>query len=91
MEAPHVLIAYDGSEPARRTVERVATFMPQANVAIVTVVDPIYRDPPYTGYADPKEEEQHRAALAEAQEVLRKSGIEDQARSSVLVVRPGQT
>jgi nucleotide-binding universal stress UspA family protein len=76
VEAPHVLIAYDGSEPARRAVERVATFMPQASVAIVTVADPIYRDPPYTGYADPKEEEQHRAALAEAQEVLRKSGIE---------------
>ncbi len=76
MDAPRVLIAYDGSEPARRALERVATFMPQASIAIVSDAQPIYRDPRYTGYADPTEEERQRAALAEAQEVLGKSGIE---------------
>jgi nucleotide-binding universal stress UspA family protein len=76
VEVPRVLIAYDGSEPARRALARVARFMPEVSVAIVTVAEPVYRDPRYTGFADPSEEKRQRDSLAEAQEVLAKSGIE---------------
>jgi nucleotide-binding universal stress UspA family protein len=71
-----VLIAYDGSEPARRALARVARFMPDASVAVVTVADPIYRDPRYTGFADPNEERQQRDLLEEARAALAESGIE---------------
>jgi hypothetical protein len=34
-------------------VERVTSFMKEAEVALVTLARPIYRDSTYTGYADP--------------------------------------
>lgn len=83
MDAPRVLIAYDGSEPARRALERVARFMANASVAIVTVAEPIYHDPRYTGYAHPDEEKRQRDALSEAQAVLAKSGIEAETNAPV--------
>ena len=83
MEAPRVLIAYDGSEPARRGLDRVVKFMPEASVAIVTVAEPIYRDRRYSGYADPSEEERQRQTLAEAREVLRKAGLEARTAAPV--------
>lgn len=39
---PNVLLAYDGSEPARRALDRVMTFMPNASVAVVPVAAPVY-------------------------------------------------
>jgi nucleotide-binding universal stress UspA family protein len=83
MDAPRVLIAYDGSEPARRALERVARYMAGASVAIVTVAEPIYHDPRYTGYADRDEEKRQRDALTEAQAVLAKSGIEAETNAPV--------
>ncbi len=83
MEAPRVLIAYDGSEPARRALERVVRFMPEASVAIVTVAEPIYRDRRYSGYADPSEEERQRKTLAEARDVLGKNGFEARTAAPV--------
>jgi nucleotide-binding universal stress UspA family protein len=72
---PRILIAYDGSDVSRRALDRVARFMAGAEVAVVTVARPIYRDPPYSGYADPKDEEEQRQVLAEARDVLQASGI----------------
>lgn len=43
VDAPRVLIGYDGSEAARRALARVARFMPNATIAIVTVAEPVYR------------------------------------------------
>ena len=74
--APRILIAVDGSEVSRRALERVARFLKEeAEVALVTVVRPIYRDPPYTGYADPKDEEEQRRVLYAARDVLDREGI----------------
>lgn len=83
MEAPRVLVAYDGSAPARRALDRVATFMPDANVAVVTVAPPVYHDRRYAGYADPSEEERQRAALGEAQDLLARSGMEARTAAPV--------
>ena len=41
----------------------------------MTVARPIYRDPPYTGYADPKDEEEQREVLLAARDVLERAGI----------------
>ena len=74
--APRILIAVDGSEVSQRALERVTRFLKQeAEVALVTVARPIYRDPPYSGYADPKDEEEQRAVLFAARDVLARAGI----------------
>lgn len=70
-----VLIAYDGSDVSRRALDRVITFMKTAEIGLVTVARPIYRDPPYTGYADPKDEEEQRKVLFAARDVLERAGI----------------
>jgi nucleotide-binding universal stress UspA family protein len=72
---PRILIAYDGSDASQRALERVTRFMKEAEVAIVTVARPIYRDPAYTGYADPKDEEQQRQVLFAARDALASAGI----------------
>ena len=72
---PRILIAYDGSDASQRAVERVTRFMKEADVAIVTVARPIYRDPPYTGYADPKDEEEQQRVLLAARDALARAGI----------------
>jgi nucleotide-binding universal stress UspA family protein len=73
---PRILIAVDGSEVSERALERVARFMKEeAEVALVTVARPIYRDPPYTGYADPKDEDEQRKVLFAARDVLDRAGI----------------
>ena len=72
---PRILIAYDGSDASQRALERVITFMKDADVAIVTVARPIYRDPPYTGYADPKDEDEQRRVLLAARDALARAGI----------------
>jgi nucleotide-binding universal stress UspA family protein len=74
--APRILIAVDGSEVSQRALERVTRFLREgAEVALVTVARPIYRDPPYTGYADPKDEEEQRKVLFAARDVLERAGI----------------
>ena len=74
--APRILIAVDGSEVSQRALARVARFVKaEAEVALVTVARPVYRDPPYTGYADPKDEEEQRKVLFAARDVLDRAGI----------------
>ena len=72
---PRILIAYDGSEASQRALESVTRFMKEADVALVTVARPIYRDPRYTGYADPKDEEEQHQVLYAARDTLARSGI----------------
>jgi nucleotide-binding universal stress UspA family protein len=72
---PRILVAYDGSGASRRALERVTTFMKEAEVALVTVARPLYRDPPYTGYADPKDEEEQQQVLYGACDTLARTGI----------------
>jgi nucleotide-binding universal stress UspA family protein len=71
-----ILIAVDGSDVSLRALERVARFLKEdADVAIVTVARPIYRDPRYTGYADPGDEEEQRRILYAARDALHRKGI----------------
>ncbi len=80
---PNVLIAYDASEPSRRALDRVATFMPSASVAVVTVAAPVYRDPTLAKFADEAEQERQQAALAEATARLAENGIEARTAAPV--------
>jgi nucleotide-binding universal stress UspA family protein len=73
-----ILLCYDGSAEARRALERVgeiASVVP-CRVTIVSVAEPIYPNPPYTGYADPGEEQAHRRLLEEAAKELRGRGVD---------------
>jgi len=73
-----VLLCYDGSAEARRALERVgeiASVVP-CRVTVVSVAEPLYARPPYTGYADPGEERAHHRLLEEAAESLRGQGVE---------------
>jgi nucleotide-binding universal stress UspA family protein len=72
---PRVLVAYDGSEVSRRALDRVIRFMETAEIGLVTVARPMYRDPPYTGYADPSTEDEQHKLLFEARDVLEREGI----------------
>jgi nucleotide-binding universal stress UspA family protein len=80
---PNVLIAYDGSEPSRRALDRVRTFMPNASVAVVSVAAPVYRDPTLVKFADATEEKRQQAAIAEAKALLSESGITAQSAAPV--------
>jgi nucleotide-binding universal stress UspA family protein len=72
---PRILIAFDGSDASRRALERVTRFMKEADIAVVTVARPIYRDPPFTGYADPTDEEEQRQRLFAARDELQRAGV----------------
>jgi nucleotide-binding universal stress UspA family protein len=82
-KAANVLIAYDGSEPSRRALDRVRDFMPNASVAVVTVAAPVYRDPSLSKFPDQGEEERQQAALAEAKAILAVSGIDARTAAPV--------
>lgn len=72
-----ILVCYDGSPESERALDRVAEVASavSSQVTVVSVAEPIYRNPPYTGYADPAEEETHRRLLAEATRKLASRGI----------------
>jgi nucleotide-binding universal stress UspA family protein len=72
---PRILIAYDGSDASQRALERVTRFIKEAEVALVTVAHPIYRDRRYSGYADPQDEDEQRELLYAARAVLERGGI----------------
>lgn len=74
--ALRILIAVDGSEVSRRALERVARLLKEgAEVALVTVARPIYSQPPFTGYADPKDKDEQRQVLYAARDALEREGI----------------
>ena len=79
-EAPRkrqILVCYDGSPESERALERVAEVASAvpSEVTVVSVAEPIYRHPAYTGYADPAEEEAHRRLLEDAARKLAGHGI----------------
>jgi nucleotide-binding universal stress UspA family protein len=74
-DRPRVLVAYDGSGVSRRALQRVVRFMKASEVGLVTVARPIYSDPRYTGYADPRDEEEQRRVLESARDMLEQAGI----------------
>jgi nucleotide-binding universal stress UspA family protein len=80
---PNVLIAYDGSEPSRRALDRVRALMPNASVAVVCVAAPVYRDPSLSRFADEDEEKQQQAALVEAKAILAVNGIDARTAAPV--------
>jgi nucleotide-binding universal stress UspA family protein len=45
-------------------------------VAVVSVAEPLYDQPVYSGFADPGEEQSHRRLLEEAAEELRGRGVD---------------
>ena len=82
-EGPNVLVAYDGSEPSRRALERVKTFMSAASVAVVTVAPPVYRNQMLTKFASEADQERQEAALAEARALLAEGGVEARGAAPV--------
>ena len=78
---PRILIAFDGSDASRRALGRVTRFMKEADVGLVTVARPIYRDAPHSGYADPTNEDQQRELLCSARDELRRARVRAGRRS----------
>jgi len=72
---PRVLLAFDGSDGARRALERVTRFMRGTEVAVVTVAPPIYRHVPYTGHTDPSDAREQQQLLDAAIAALEQGGI----------------
>jgi nucleotide-binding universal stress UspA family protein len=73
-----ILLCYDGSAEAKHALDRVgeiASVVP-CRLTVVSVAEPIYPNPPYTGYADPSEEQAHRRLLEQAAEDLRGQGLD---------------
>jgi nucleotide-binding universal stress UspA family protein len=76
-EGRHVLVCYDGSRESERAVDRaaeIASAVP-TRVTVISVAEPVYRSRPYTGYADPIEEDKHRALLDNATKTFEEQGI----------------
>jgi nucleotide-binding universal stress UspA family protein len=72
-----ILVYYDGSAESSRALDRVveiASVVP-SDVTVVSVAEPLYPAAPYTGYADPMEEERHRRLLENASRSLAVHGI----------------
>jgi nucleotide-binding universal stress UspA family protein len=72
-----ILVYYDGSAESTRALDRVvemASVVP-TDVTVVSVAEPLYPAAPYTGYADPIEEERHRHLLESASRSLEAHGI----------------
>jgi nucleotide-binding universal stress UspA family protein len=72
-----ILVYYDGSAESTRALDRVveiASVVP-SDVTVVSVAEPLYPAAPYTGYADPMEEERHRRLLENASRSLAAHGI----------------
>ncbi|HUH21739.1 MAG TPA: universal stress protein, partial [Gaiellaceae bacterium] len=73
-----ILLCYDGSAEAKHALDRVgeiASAVP-SQVAVVSVAEPIYKEPRYAGLVDPGEEQSHRRLLEEAAEELRGRGVD---------------
>jgi nucleotide-binding universal stress UspA family protein len=79
-EAPgkrRILVCYDGSPESERALQRVAEVASAvpSEIMVVSAAEPIYRQAPYTGYADPAEEEAHRRLLEDATARLAGYGV----------------
>lgn len=72
-----ILVYYDGSPESTRALDRVVEIASavQSDITVVSVAEPLYPAGPYTGYADPMEEERHRQLLENAARSLEAHGI----------------
>src|SRR5580765_4188156 len=72
-----ILLCYDGSPESERALARAAMVARSldARVDVISVADPIYRNPPYTGYADPREQETHSRLVEDARRKLADAGV----------------
>jgi nucleotide-binding universal stress UspA family protein len=72
-----ILVCYDGSPESEHALARTTELAHawNASVSVISVADPIYRTPLYTGYADPPEAHEHRRLLEEARLKLADGGI----------------
>jgi nucleotide-binding universal stress UspA family protein len=72
-----ILVCFDGSPESERALGRAAALSSVApvEVTVVSVADPIYRTPPYTGYSDPREERTHARLLERATRTFARQGI----------------
>ena len=69
-KARQILVGYDGSDTARRALERAAELAGYGTtITVVSVARSLYR-PPYEPVADPLERERSRRAADEARELL---------------------
>jgi nucleotide-binding universal stress UspA family protein len=72
-----ILVCYDGSEESQRALAQAAELASAGagEVIVVSVAEPLYPMRPFTGYADPAEEERHRLLLDEATRTLAGDGV----------------
>ena len=83
-----ILVCYDGSPESERALDRAAELASAvpSEVTVVSVAEPLYRNPPYTGHADPAEETAHHRLLEQATAKL--SGRGFAVRTLESVARP---
>ena len=76
-EERRILVCYDGSAESQRALARAADIAAAgaSEVTVVSVAEPLYPMRPYTGYADPAEDELHRRLLDDATHTLARDGI----------------
>jgi hypothetical protein len=70
-----ILLCYDGSAEAKHALDRVFASAVPSQVAVVSVAEPIYKEPRYAGLVDPGEEQSHRRLLEEAAEEPRRGRL----------------
>jgi nucleotide-binding universal stress UspA family protein len=72
-----ILIAYDGSDPARRALEYSARVQPDDEVVLISVAPALIEGPRTPAYTDPSSApDLHRELLEEAAAILAKTGVE---------------
>jgi nucleotide-binding universal stress UspA family protein len=72
-----ILVCYDGSPGAQRALARAAEIAAgvRSLVTVISVAEPLYGSRPYTGWADPREQEAHRRLLDDATRTLAEDGV----------------
>lgn len=74
MTERRILVCYDGSQRVLDRTTEIARAVP-SRVTVISVAEPLYREPPYSGWADPEEERAHRRLLDDATRTLLQSGV----------------
>jgi nucleotide-binding universal stress UspA family protein len=71
-----ILIAYDGSEPARRALDYSARVQPDDEVAVISVAPALIEGPRTRAYTDPSSPpDLHRELLDHAVAILAEAGV----------------
>ncbi len=79
-----IVVGFDGSDQARRALERVAEVVGDAaTVVLVTAAQPLYSNPRAGEPVDPSEVAERERILAEGKELLAQRGIAAKTVSAV--------